>query len=89
MHSSSSSVGILQIMECVCVLSSYLLNKSDNFKIFFRNSSSTVKKFQHVGQGHLWITKLHGGVSMGRVEAVAFCPSILSTWAKLATKKFS
>lgn len=24
-----------------------------------------VKKFQHVGQGHLWVTKFHEGVGTG------------------------
>lgn len=33
-HSSASSVGILQLMACACVLSSYILNDNDNLKIF-------------------------------------------------------
>lgn len=90
MHSSSSSVGILQIMACMCVLYHlFFFNENDNFKIFCRNSSSTVKKFQHVGQGHLWVTKFHGGVSMRRVEAVACCFSILRQVGKVGNKENS
>ena len=50
------------------------------------------KKSQYVGQGHLWVTKFHGGIWHGEGISSGFGIFVLpfwGTWAKLVTKKLS